>query len=552
MPLTPTENSILGTTQGQNAIYPLANDATAPGRQQYDLGCKLFEGGDPAAALGYLREAVAQMETSDRWNDLATAHLALGEKHHAESGYRRALQLDPENHQAALNLGIVLKAAGRSAEAIPLLEKGAGIAKEPEHTIALRILDECRRQTPAHLGGHCGVTHLDEGVLDWLIEKYQIRSMIDIGCGPGGMIQLARKKGLRVLGVDGDPRVRDLSGLGPSELVIHDFTRGPLNLPEEWKDGADLVWSVEFLEHVEERFLENYMALFRQAKVVFCTAAPPGKPGTHHVNCREEDYWRETFRRGRLLFDAGSSKALRAVSTMKREFVRETGMLFVRDEHGAEERFTPQIPGQMEILQAALPLLRPGDRVLDLGAGRCEASRLFARAGCRVHALGTHFDRYLHAPARAELEDLGVSLHEGNFEEFEDSGGFDALWASHILEHQRNAGWFLDRCVSLLRPGGWLFVTVPPSKTQVVSGHVSVWFPGLLLYNLVVTGLDCSKVHMAKIDYNIAAFVRNHRKPLPPLTSSLGDIEMLADRFPPGMAYQGFEGEFESVNWPPR
>ena len=57
---------------------------------------------------------------------------------------------------------------------------------------------------------------------------------------------------------------------------------------------------------------------------------------------------------------------------------------------------------------------------------------------------------------------------------------------------------------------------------------------------------------MAKVGYNIAALVQNNRKPLPPLTSSLGDIELLADRFPAGMNYQGFEGEFDRLNWPPR
>ena len=571
MPHTPTGHCLETDIANENAVEPSGGGPpppalpSLPGQQQHELGCGLCEQGQYAEALTPLSDALLEMETSDRWNDWATVQMALGEHALAERAYRRALQMNPEQHEAALNLGILLKLAGRPAEALPLLEQGTAFAEEPLRSTAFGLQEECRREivvsppvpeTPPHLGGHCGVTHIDEGVLDWLIEKFGIRSMIDVGCGTGGMVRLARQKGLRVLGVDGDLRVRELSGLDPADLLIHDFTQGPLQLPPEWQDGADLIWSVEFLEHVEEPFQENYMTLFRQGKRMFCTAAPPGKPGTHHANCRDEDYWREVFRQRRLLYDAAGSQTLRGVSTMPREFVRETGMLFARDEQGSEERFTPQIPGQREILQAALPLLRPGDRVLDLGAGRCEASRLFARAGCRDTALGMHFDRYLDAPAKAELESLGVTLQEGSFEGFEgpDSfdDGFDALWASHVLEHQPNAGWFLERCLSLLRPGGWLLLTVPPAKTQVVSGHVSVWFPGLLLYNLVLTGLDCSRIHMARIGYNIAAFVENYRRPLPPLTSSLGDIELLANRFPPGMAYQGFEGEFDRVNWPPR
>ncbi len=30
----------------------------------------------------------------------------------------------------------------------------------------------------------------------------------------------------------------------------------------------------------------------------------------------------------------------------------------------------------------------------------------------------------------------------------------------------------------------------------------------------------------------------------------LGDIELLADRFPAGKNYHGFEGEFDQLNWP--
>jgi hypothetical protein len=79
-----------------------------------------------------------------------------------------------------------------------------------------------------------------------------------------------------------------------------------------------------------------------------------------------------------MLYDSGATKALRNASFIPREFVRETGMLFVLDAQGPMERFTAQIPGQAELLEEAVQLIRPGDLVLDLGAGRWEASRRFA------------------------------------------------------------------------------------------------------------------------------------------------------------------------------
>ena len=54
------------------------------------------------------------------------------------------------------------------------------------------------KDLPAHLGGHDNETHLDNGVLDYMISKYKIESYVDVGCGPGGMVELAASKGLRV------------------------------------------------------------------------------------------------------------------------------------------------------------------------------------------------------------------------------------------------------------------------------------------------------------------------------------------------------------------
>ena len=61
---------------------------------------------------------------------------------------------------------------------------------------------------PEHLGGHKNRTHLDEGSLDHCIETLQVKSMLDIGCGPGGMVALARSKGLKAYGIDGDFEVK--------------------------------------------------------------------------------------------------------------------------------------------------------------------------------------------------------------------------------------------------------------------------------------------------------------------------------------------------------
>lgn len=141
-------------------------------------------------------------------------------------------------------------------------------------------LTALERTLPPHLGGHFGNTNVDGTTLRYLVERFAIRSMLDVGCGPGGMLDEANQIGLEVGGVDGDPHMARWN------VQIHDYTEGPLPA-----DGWDLVWCVEFVEHVEEQYREHYLATFAGGRVLFLTAAPPGFPGWHHVNCQPETYW---------------------------------------------------------------------------------------------------------------------------------------------------------------------------------------------------------------------------------------------------------------------
>lgn len=141
-------------------------------------------------------------------------------------------------------------------------------------------LTALERLLPPHLGGHFGNTNVDGTTLRYLVARYGITTMLDVGCGPGGMLDEAAALGLEVAGVDGDPH------MARPNVQIHDYTEGPLP-----SDGWDLVWCVEFVEHVEAQYRENYLATFAGGRVLFLTAAPPGFPGHHHVNCQPESYW---------------------------------------------------------------------------------------------------------------------------------------------------------------------------------------------------------------------------------------------------------------------
>jgi SAM-dependent methyltransferase len=181
--------------------------------------------------------------------------------------------------------------------------------------------------TPPHLGGHQNLTHLDCGVLDYLICNFQIHTFVDVGCGPGGMVYEALKRGISAIGIDGDPAILKVTPVtDQARLVIHDFRTGTAPLVGDF----DLAWSIEFLEHVDECYAGNYLSTFQQAKYIFCTAAPPKARGYHHVNCQSTTYWIKFFEQGGFRFCPEISKKLKVISTMKREFVQRSGMFFRR------------------------------------------------------------------------------------------------------------------------------------------------------------------------------------------------------------------------------
>lgn len=137
------------------------------------------------------------------------------------------------------------------------------------------------RTLPPHLGGHFGNTNMDEATLAELIRRFQPRTMIDVGCGPGGMVDLAQRLGIAAFGIDGDPF------MARAGVIIHDYTAGPWTKAEP----VDLIWCTEFVEHVEEQYAPHFLATFDLGRVLFLTAAPPGFPGWHHVNCQPATYW---------------------------------------------------------------------------------------------------------------------------------------------------------------------------------------------------------------------------------------------------------------------
>lgn len=157
----------------------------------------------------------------------------------------------------------------------------------------------------------------------WAVESLGIRSVLDVGCGEGHAARFFRDLGCRVLGVDGSVQARRDSRI-PDAHVLHDFTRGTYVPGEDF----DLVWSAEFVEHVEESYCEHFLRTFEAARrVLMMTFAVPDQPGHHHVNLQEQDYWIDQLHAHGFRYDAERTRETRQLATG--HYARH-GLFFVR------------------------------------------------------------------------------------------------------------------------------------------------------------------------------------------------------------------------------
>lgn len=163
----------------------------------------------------------------------------------------------------------------------------------------------------------------------WLIEEQGVKSVIDVGCGDGQAVGFFRDNGCVVVGVDGIPQ-------DDPDIIEHDFRQSFLTAapPEGWPGRFDLAWSCEFVEHVEEPFMPNFLGAFRLARVVLMTHAEPGQAGWHHVNCQPADYWKGALAAVGYRYDdtlTEQTRRLAALNTNPYNHYLRSGLAFRRE-----------------------------------------------------------------------------------------------------------------------------------------------------------------------------------------------------------------------------
>ncbi|NIT14578.1 MAG: hypothetical protein GTN99_10160 [Candidatus Dadabacteria bacterium] len=175
-------------------------------------------------------------------------------------------------------------------------------------------------KTPDHLGGHIGVTHIDKGSLEYLNLLMGVNSVLDIGCGPGGMKKVCDALNMTWTGIDGDPAVED------KVTLLHDYNNGPSPIEGRF----DLGWCCAVLEHIEEQYIPNVVKDLKKCKYLMVFPDDLDH-GYHHVFCRNKKWWAEYFKKLGYERNTEVELELDKATTMLKKRIWDLRMFFYAD-----------------------------------------------------------------------------------------------------------------------------------------------------------------------------------------------------------------------------
>jgi len=175
--------------------------------------------------------------------------------------------------------------------------------------------------------------------------------------------------------------------------------------------------------------------------------------------------------------------------------------------------------------------------VLDVGCGNQEHARIFRAMGKTVTTLDPVF--------AADLK--------GDFLETKLPEQYDVVFCSHVLEHQRNIGVFVDKLFEAITDDGYLAISVPPEMVHwVCFGHPNQLNAGFLIYHLIMGGFDCREAVVLTYGYNVSVIVPKKPNGLPKGSWAL-EKDDVVPFFPSGFVSNSHQvnGAVRSIGWSP-
>ena len=130
-------------------------------------------------------------------------------------------------------------------------------------------------------------------------------------------------------------------------------------------------------------------------------------------------------------------------------------------------------------------LTKEPESVLDVGVGKGKHAFSFLAQGHKVTGMDVR---------PPPLEHPLYDHIEGAIELDQTDRKWDMIWCSHTLEHMPNVQQCLIKLRNWLNDDGYLCIAVPTDRQRRLHvGHLSLWTPAHLVYNLICAGWNCKK-----------------------------------------------------------
>jgi len=159
------------------------------------------------------------------------------------------------------------------------------------------------------------------GVWNYVIDRFAIKSVLDLGCGLGYSSRYFSRQNLDVVAVDGMlDNVQNC--IYPATLC--DLTQGCVTA------RVDLVHCQEVVEHIEEQYLDNLLSSLTCGKFILMTNALPGQGGYHHVNEQPTEYWIEHLKRYNCELMPEDTARIRKIAQAEgAHWMSQTGSIYI-------------------------------------------------------------------------------------------------------------------------------------------------------------------------------------------------------------------------------
>lgn len=197
---------------------------------------------------------------------------------------------------------------------------------------------------------------------------------------------------------------------------------------------------------------------------------------------------------------------------------------------------------RIDLLRHALS--QAPETVLDLGVGDGAHAKAFIAQGATVTGVDVKDAPHEHAHythSQTPVEFLTPA---------DDAESYDMVWSSHLLQLLPNVQAFLVQMEAFLKEDGWLYLAVPcNTQERFHTGHLTLWTPALLVYNLICAGWDCSDALWYTSYDTIGLCVRKKRiEDMSWRTGTTEELVHLNEYSPLTMKHE--HGAWWANNWP--